>query len=96
MLLAAQLSERLGMSEPVDTARLQRLLQRLGLPVAIPPGMDARQLLELMRLDKKNAAGQLRLILWRGIGRAEIVAGVAEAQVLVTLDAAIADARPAD
>ena len=96
MLLAAQLSERLGMSEPSDTARLQRLLQRLGLPVAIPPGMDARQLLELMRLDKKNSAGQLRLILWRGIGRAEIVGGVAEVQVLATLDAAIADARPVD
>lgn len=85
MLLAARLSERLGMSVPAATIRLQRLLETLGLPVAIPPGMDAQQLLALMRLDKKNTAGTLRLILWRGIGRAEIVAGVDEADVLATL-----------
>ncbi len=92
MLLAAQLSERLGMSEPADTQRLRRLLQTLGLPVAIPAGMDAQQLLSLMRLDKKNSAGQLRLILWRGVGRAEIVSGVSEAAVLATLETAIAGA----
>lgn len=89
MLLAARMSERLDMSEPSDTARLEQLLRKLGLPVTIPSGMNAPQLLELMRLDKKNTAGQLRLILWRGIGRAEIVGGVSEAAVLTTLEQAI-------
>jgi 3-dehydroquinate synthase len=42
-----------------------------------------------MRLDKKNTAGTLRLILWRGIGRAEIVGGVDERAVLETLREAI-------
>jgi 3-dehydroquinate synthase len=56
--------------------------------------MDAQALLELMRLDKKNTAGKLRFILWRGIGRAEIVSGVAEADVLATLGAAIAAGPP--
>jgi len=41
-----------------------------------------------MRLDKKNTAGSLRLILWRGIGRAEIVADVNEADVLAVLRSA--------
>jgi 3-dehydroquinate synthase len=85
MLLAAQLSERVGMSERADTERLQRLLEKLGLPVTIPTGMDPQPLLALMRLDKKNSAGMLRLILWRGIGRAEIVGGVSEADVLTVL-----------
>ncbi len=85
MLLAARLSERLGMAAATDTGRLHRLLEAAGLPVAVPPGMDAPQLLALMRLDKKNTAGTLRLILWRGIGKAEIVAGVAEAEVLAVL-----------
>ena len=85
MLLAARLSERMRMSDAADTARLQRLLQKLGLPIAIPAGMQAQQLLALMRLDKKNSAGSLRLILWRGIGRAEIVAGVNEADILAVL-----------
>ncbi|WP_266158162.1 3-dehydroquinate synthase [Dyella silvatica] len=85
MLLAARLSERLGMSGAADTARLQRLLQQLSLPTTIPPGMQAQALLALMHLDKKNLAGTLRLILWRGIGQAEIVSGVDEAQVLAVL-----------
>jgi 3-dehydroquinate synthase len=88
MLLAARLSERLDMSEAAATARLQRLLEAVGLPVAIPSGMDPQQLLALMGLDKKNPAGMLRLILWRGIGRAEIVGGVDEAAVLAVLQAA--------
>jgi 3-dehydroquinate synthase len=90
MLLAARLSERMRMSDPADTSRLHRLLVRTGLPTAIPPGMDAVQLLALMRLDKKNTAGTLRLILWRGIGRAEIVGDVDEREVLAVLDEAIA------
>jgi len=85
MLLAARLSERLGMSEATDTARLRQLLETIGLPTKIPSGMDAQQLLALMRLDKKNTAGVLRLILWRGVGRAEIVGGVDEADVLNVL-----------
>jgi 3-dehydroquinate synthase len=89
MVLAAKMSERLGMSEPADRERLQRLLQRLGLPTTVPAGMDPQQLLELMRLDKKNANGQLRLILWRGIGKAEIVGGVDETEVLAVLRAAM-------
>lgn len=88
MLLEAQLSERLGMSTAADTRRLRELLARLGLPVAIPPGMPAAALLAAMRLDKKNLAGQLRLILWRGVGRCEIVSGISEADVLAVLHAA--------
>ena len=88
MLLAAKLSERLGMSGEGDTARLHRLLEALGLPTAIPSGMDPAQLLALMRLDKKNLAGTLRLILWRGVGRAEIVSDVSEADVMAVLEAA--------
>jgi 3-dehydroquinate synthase len=85
MLLAARLSERLGMSAETDTARLRALLQRLGLPTTMPAGADADALLALMRLDKKNTAGSLRLILWRGIGQAEIIGHVDEDAILATL-----------
>ena len=88
MLLAARLSERLGMSTPADTLRLEQLLKEVGLPTIVPPGTDPEQVLALMRLDKKNTAGTLRLILWRGIGRAEIVSGVNEADVLAILQEA--------
>lgn len=85
MVLAAKLSTDLGLADDADRARLQALLERLGLPVAIPAGLDPQALLGRMRLDKKNVAGRLRLVLWRGMGRAEVVPDVDEAAVLKVL-----------
>ena len=76
MLLAARLSVRLGLAHAADAERLHALLQRFDLPVAVPRGLDADALLARMRLDKKNRADTLRLILMRGIGRAEIADSV--------------------
>ncbi|RDS84627.1 3-dehydroquinate synthase [Dyella monticola] len=90
MLLAARLSERLGMSAHADTQRLEKLLKAIGLPITVPSGFEPEHLLALMRLDKKTIAGTLRLILWRGIGHAEIVSGVNEADVLAVLREATA------
>ncbi|HZF97392.1 MAG TPA: 3-dehydroquinate synthase [Pseudoxanthomonas sp.] len=85
MSLAARLSARLGLSAPADCRRLNELLRAYGLPVALPDGLDAERLLARMRLDKKNQAGRLRLVLWRGVGRAEAVPDVGEADVLAVL-----------
>jgi len=91
MVLAARLSTYLGMAPAADGERLAALLARLELPTALPEGSDPARLLELMRLDKKNLSGRLRLILWRGIGQACIVPDVDDAAVLDTLRAAAAD-----
>lgn len=85
MLQAARLSAHLGMAGDADGERLRVLLQHFGLPVDPPPSVAADALLARMRLDKKNRAGVLRLILWRGIGRAEIVEGVPNATVSAVL-----------
>ena len=87
MVLAARLSAALGMSDAADTDTLRELLHAYGLPTAIPAGLDADVLLGHMRLDKKNIAGRLRLVLWRGIGKAEVVPDVDEAAVLAVLRA---------
>ena len=81
MLLAARLSSALGLADVDDADRLQRLLERFGLPTQIPSGHSSSRLLERMRLDKKSVSGAMRLILWRGIGKAEVVAGVDEALI---------------
>jgi 3-dehydroquinate synthase len=81
MCQAATLSAQLGMAGTADGPRLAALLATLGLPVASPAGLDPDALLAHMRLDKKNLGGRLRLILWRGIGRAEIVGDVDEDRV---------------
>lgn len=85
MVQAARLSALLGMADSRDAERLAALLHAYGLPTEIPPGLQPAGLLAHMRLDKKNQAGRLRLVLWRGVGRAEVVADVAEQHVLKVL-----------
>ena len=86
MVLAAHLSSDLGRASRSDAERLTALLVALGLPV-VPPACDPARLLALMRLDKKNLSGRLRLILWRGIGRAETVPDIADEAIRAVLDA---------
>jgi 3-dehydroquinate synthase len=85
MQLAARLSARLGLADPAHAERLRALLERLHLPTAMPAGLDPNALLARMRLDKKAVSSRLRLVLWRGIGRAEVVDGVDEAEVAAIL-----------
>jgi 3-dehydroquinate synthase len=87
MVLAGRLSARLGLAPAAPADRLAGLLDRLGLPTTLPADLRADELLDHMRLDKKNASGRLRLILWRDAGRAEIVDDVPESEVLAVLAA---------
>lgn len=70
MALATRLSEVLGRIEVGASERMNRLLERLGLPTALPSDIEPGRLLNLMRLDKKNRADQIRLVLLDGIGQA--------------------------
>ena len=85
MLLAARLSSHLGRAPAADACRLQDLLESLGLPTAVPAGLAPDALLQRMRLDKKALSGSLRLVLWRGIGQAEVVADVPDLAILPIL-----------
>jgi 3-dehydroquinate synthase len=85
MVLAARLSTTLGIATGNDAERLGALLARFGLPVALPPGLEAAALLARMRLDKKAGAGGLRFVLWERAGAARIVTDVSDAAVLAVL-----------
>ena len=87
MVLAARLSADLGRAPWADAARLATLLERLGLPVSVPGGLAADALLARMALDKKAVSGQLRLILWRGLGQAEVVRDVPADALRAVLEA---------
>jgi 3-dehydroquinate synthase len=71
MLVAADLSQRLGWLATADCERACRLLRCFGLPVA-PPRIGARRAHELMGLDKKVLGGRIRLVLLRQLGRADV------------------------
>ena len=87
MVLAARLSARLGLAPETDADALYALLAGFGLPVDVPAGLAPEALLARMRLDKKNVAGRLRLVLWHGIGQAFVAPDVDEDAVLALLSA---------
>ncbi|OYU29458.1 MAG: 3-dehydroquinate synthase [Burkholderiales bacterium PBB2] len=69
MVLAADLSVRKGLMSAEFLPRLRRLIERAGLPVQAPR-LGAERYLELMRVDKKAEAGEIRFVLIEGLGRA--------------------------
>jgi 3-dehydroquinate synthase len=71
MVMAAHLSQRLGLVDDAFVARLTRLVQAAGLPVR-GPAFGADRYLALMRLDKKAEAGDIRFIVIDAPGRAAV------------------------
>ncbi len=72
MVMATDLSWRMGWLETDQAVRVKRLIQQAELPVAPPADMDAEKFLERMASDKKVQGGRMRLILLRGIGEAVV------------------------
>ena len=75
MVMAARLSQRLGLVDTAFVQRLKTLIERAGLPVTAPTLSatdNPRRYLELMRVDKKSEAGEIRFILIDGPGKATL------------------------
>lgn len=85
MLMAIALSADLGHLDAGVLPRCQALISRLDLPVRYPAALAPEALYQSMWLDKKVAAGQLRLILLTAIGKAVVTAEASEAQILSVL-----------
>ncbi|MGH6640246.1 MAG: 3-dehydroquinate synthase [Polaromonas sp.] len=75
MVMAAHLSQRLGLVAMAFVDRLARLVRRAGLPVKGPllsATDNAGRYLELMRIDKKSEAGEIRFVVIDGPGKAAV------------------------
>jgi 3-dehydroquinate synthase len=75
MVMATELSCRLGLVERPLVQRLTALIARAGLPVRGPQlaaADNAGRYLALMRLDKKSEAGEIRFVLINGPGQAAV------------------------
>lgn len=83
MVMAADLSARLGKISRADAERLKRIIEAMGLPI-VPPKLGAQRFMELMQVDKKTEAGQIRYVVLEGIGKARIQQ-VPDAAVIETL-----------
>jgi 3-dehydroquinate synthase len=83
MVMAADLSARLGHISKADAQRLKRIIASMHLPIA-PPKLGSQRFMELMQVDKKTEAGQIRYITLGSIGAARIQQ-VPDATVIETL-----------
>ncbi len=89
MMLAFDLSVRLGFCPAEDAARLRRHLVAMGLPVALPDrDWSVDRLMAHMARDKKVANGRIAFVLARGLGKAFVATDIDPAEAAAVLDAA--------
>jgi 3-dehydroquinate synthase len=87
MVMAADLSQRLGFIDAKTSMRIADLVRAAGFPVTAPD-LGAERWLELMQVDKKNEGGQIKFILLRPLG-APAIMPVPQEALLATLKACV-------
>lgn len=86
MVMAADLSWRLGYLSQPDAQAIKALISSAELPV-VPPQINEADFLRLMGKDKKADQGKLKFILLKAIGKASIEQGIATEFLRSTLAA---------
>ena len=84
MVMATDLSHRLSMIDAEAVARVRELLDAAGLPCDAPR-IGAERALDLMRMDKKVQAGNIRLVLLEKLGRAVVMSKYDQQALMATL-----------
>jgi len=87
MVMAADLSHRMGLVDKASVERLRALTQAARLPTVAPDlGLD--RWIELMEVDKKNEGGAIKFILLKPLGSPNIT-GAPREQLEATLSASV-------
>ncbi|MFN3543488.1 MAG: 3-dehydroquinate synthase [Thiobacillus sp.] len=84
MVLAAQVSQRMGWLSEADVARTRAIIRAAGLP-DVAPDLGVEKYLEYMGHDKKVEGGKMRFVLLKKLGEAVITGDVPEAVLRETL-----------
>jgi 3-dehydroquinate synthase len=84
MVIAAEMSAKLGLLRREDVERVRVLLSRIGLPVQAPR-FGANRALDYMRVDKKVKSGRIRLVLLERLGAARFTADYPDDALTSTL-----------
>jgi 3-dehydroquinate synthase len=92
VVMAARLSQALGLVDEAFVERLTALIHRAGLPT-VAPVLEAKdnvgRYLALMRVDKKSEAGEIKFVLIDGPGKA-VVRGAPDEVVVRVIEASCA------
>lgn len=92
MVMAADLSHRLGHITARDKERLCALVRAAGLPTEAP-NLGVQRWLELMQVDKKNEGGQIRFILMKPLG-GSLISTAPQDALLATIQQLASGATP--
>lgn len=85
-VVAARLSERLGLAAQGLADQIGQNLRGLGLPTAVPQGLERAEILAAMRVDKKRQGGRLRFALPLRLGEVQVGIPVEEQEVAALLE----------
>lgn len=72
MIMAADMSMRLGWIDGATVERIDRLIDRAQLPTRAPSEISTERFINLMGIDKKVKNGKINLVLLKAIGQAVI------------------------
>lgn len=88
MVMAADLSHRLGFIDAHSKERIVAVVKAAGLPT-VAPDLGVARWLELMEVDKKNEGGAIKFILLKPLGTS-VIMSVPQDLLLQTLNACVA------
>ncbi len=86
LLLAARMSEKMGLIAPSETERVRAVLEMNSLPVVLRSKIDSHALALAAGMDKKSRAGRLNFVLLNSIGGAFTRSGISEELLIETFD----------
>ncbi len=81
MIAAGWIEVELGLSEPDRLARIRRVLEKLGVPVKLPPNLAEDRVIDVMRHDKKAVDQWPRFVLLDRLGQVHCENGQYAVQV---------------
>lgn len=71
MVMAAKISNKMGILEGNEIVRLRNVIEKAGLPTDMP-GLEVEKIIQAMKHDKKVLRGKVRFVLLKSIGDAFI------------------------
>ncbi len=86
MLMAADLSMRMGWLDQEQVTKIKNIIVQTGLPTELPVSLDSETILENMAVDKKARDGQIYLVLLKDIGNAIVTKDYDAGLLMETID----------
>lgn len=87
MLMAADLSMRMGWLDKAAVHRIEDIIDRAALPTRAPAYMDYGHFMDRMAVDKKVRAGKISFVLLKAIGQAVVTGDVDDSLLRETIEA---------